>query len=243
MGARDVFDWVAVAGGVAGTLALLALTAYIVITIAEVDRCCKQLGDLIMQRKQDEPVHGNIMGRIAANLFGRQNNVTDEECVAETARLGYERTALIQRVKRLENDLMESMNALGKIVTMADRAIGCSPSEQDDYLTDISDTARKVAMRERASPVGEVTNRPCTCHPDDNPPVPCQKKYALSECRKAADEIERLRAENEELRRAMHKGRAWVANDGIAASYQTLGQYRAALLHMIEAALATKEKQ
>jgi hypothetical protein len=33
MSARDVFEWVAVAGGVAGTLALLALTAYIVITI------------------------------------------------------------------------------------------------------------------------------------------------------------------------------------------------------------------
>lgn len=29
-------------------------------------------------------------------------------------------------------------------------------------------------------------DRPCTCHPDDNPPVPCPKKYALSECRAAA---------------------------------------------------------
>lgn len=28
--------------------------------------------------------------------------------------------------------------------------------------------------------------RPCTCHPDDNPPVPCPRKYALSECRAAA---------------------------------------------------------
>ena len=32
---------------------------------------------------------------------------------------------------------------------------------------------------------GEDT-RVCTCHPDDNPPVPCAKKYALTECRKAA---------------------------------------------------------
>lgn len=23
----------------------------------------------------------------------------------------------------------------------------------------------------------------CTCHPDDKPPVPCAKKYALTECR------------------------------------------------------------
>lgn len=29
-------------------------------------------------------------------------------------------------------------------------------------------------------------DQPCTCHPDDNPPQPCPKKYALTECRKAA---------------------------------------------------------
>ncbi len=33
MKAVEVFEWVAVAGGIAGTLALLALTAHIVITI------------------------------------------------------------------------------------------------------------------------------------------------------------------------------------------------------------------
>jgi hypothetical protein len=31
-----------------------------------------------------------------------------------------------------------------------------------------------------------VLARKCTCHPDDNPPVPCAKKYALSECRTSA---------------------------------------------------------
>lgn len=25
--------------------------------------------------------------------------------------------------------------------------------------------------------------RPCTCHPDDNPPTPCAEKYALGDCR------------------------------------------------------------
>lgn len=30
-------------------------------------------------------------------------------------------------------------------------------------------------------PVSEP--RPCTCHPDDNPPVPCAQQYALNECR------------------------------------------------------------
>jgi hypothetical protein len=28
--------------------------------------------------------------------------------------------------------------------------------------------------------------RKCTCHPDDNPPRPCPRKFALTECRKAA---------------------------------------------------------
>lgn len=29
--------------------------------------------------------------------------------------------------------------------------------------------------------------RPCTCHPDDNPPKPCAQKYSLNECRADAD--------------------------------------------------------
>jgi hypothetical protein len=28
--------------------------------------------------------------------------------------------------------------------------------------------------------------RTCTCHPDDNPPVPCPRKFALSHCQVAA---------------------------------------------------------
>lgn len=28
----------------------------------------------------------------------------------------------------------------------------------------------------------DVNVRPCTCHPDDNPPRPCAGKYALDEC-------------------------------------------------------------
>lgn len=28
----------------------------------------------------------------------------------------------------------------------------------------------------------EVDRRRCTCHPSDNPPVPCARKFAYSEC-------------------------------------------------------------
>ena len=30
---------------------------------------------------------------------------------------------------------------------------------------------------------GQARERSCTCNPDDNPPVPCAQKYALSECK------------------------------------------------------------
>lgn len=30
-----------------------------------------------------------------------------------------------------------------------------------------------------------VDTRTCTCHPNDNPPVPCPRKYALTHCRAA----------------------------------------------------------
>ncbi len=32
-----------------------------------------------------------------------------------------------------------------------------------------------------------MTDRPCTCHPDDDPPKPCAKRYALTECREATE--------------------------------------------------------
>ena len=38
-----------------------------------------------------------------------------------------------------------------------------------------------------------METKPCTCHPDDNPPVPCAEKYAFSECtRSDSDELDRL---------------------------------------------------
>ena len=52
-----------------------------------------------------------------------------------------------------------------------------------------------------------MTDRSCTCHPDDNPPVPCARKYALTECRKAAamPDIEKM------LDRAKHSaGKLYV---------------------------------
>jgi hypothetical protein len=53
----------------------------------------------------------------------------------------------------------------------------CSPD--DDDLETVADFLRQCAEQ-----------RPCTCHPDDNPPVPCAQKYALNECRAASEPTE-----------------------------------------------------
>ena len=37
----------------------------------------------------------------------------------------------------------------------------------------------------RAALAEPEDTRVCTCHPDDNPPQPCPRQYALDECRKA----------------------------------------------------------
>jgi hypothetical protein len=140
---------------------------------SEVDRIAKQIGEMTTERLQDELTHGNVMGRIAVALFGNQNNVTDEECVAETARLGYGRTALIQRVKGLEEELRVWQERYQRMLEWASQLKAYEPPHP-------------IIVDADSPMVGEITNRPCTCHPDDNPPVPCPKKYALGECRKAA---------------------------------------------------------
>jgi hypothetical protein len=40
----------------------------------------------------------------------------------------------------------------------------------------------------------EADFRTCTCHPDDSPPTPCPRKFALGECRAA--ELEKLAERN-----------------------------------------------
>lgn len=48
------------------------------------------------------------------------------------------------------------------------------------------DEHRVPAKPAPAAPDAAKSERACTCHPDDNPPQPCQKKYALAECRGAS---------------------------------------------------------
>ena len=54
-------------------------------------------------------------------------------------------------------------------------------------------TAAKQAKSQGDVGTPLVDTRPCTCHPDDNPPRPCPRKYALADCKLAA--LERRCAE------------------------------------------------
>lgn len=56
-----------------------------------------------------------------------------------------------------------------------------------DVVTDLCLAWLKTVMYEkRCTSVSVDYEKPCTCHPDDNPPSPCAKQYALSECKSIA---------------------------------------------------------
>jgi len=37
-------------------------------------------------------------------------------------------------------------------------------------------------------PVDVTVSRQCTCHPDDSPPTPCERRYAFRDCADASEE-------------------------------------------------------
>lgn len=41
-------------------------------------------------------------------------------------------------------------------------------------------------MTDQGQTEAKADSRVCTCHPTDNPPSPCPRKFALTECRIAA---------------------------------------------------------
>jgi hypothetical protein len=67
--------------------------------------------------------------------------------------------------------VLDAVDALG--VAIADAGYAWTPGMRAAYEKATADN---------------VSVRPCTCHPDDNPPRPCPQKYALADCRAAADQ-------------------------------------------------------
>jgi hypothetical protein len=79
------------------------------------------------------------------------------------------------------------LSAVGMMDGYDWHAPGCSPDA--DHANWYSAMIAAAPAASQAEPVSDP--RPCTCHPDDSPPVPCARKYALSECRAASGEPKR----------------------------------------------------
>lgn len=62
----------------------------------------RDLAARVRELEVERMTRGNVMGRIAAAVFGDQNNRTDEECVAAIAELGYGLTGARLRAERAE---------------------------------------------------------------------------------------------------------------------------------------------
>lgn len=77
----------------------------------------------------------------------------------------------------------------------AEKLLGRSLGDRNDWFrAEEGEKMRAHPEWRDTPPPGKDAVKPCTCHPSDNPPVPCPQKYALRECREAAaaDEIDRL---------------------------------------------------
>jgi hypothetical protein len=58
--------------------------------------------------------------------------------------------------------------------------------------------------------VGSTAPRACTCHPDDHPPVPCARKYALQDCRRAHLTTETVTALTDLIENESYEILPWV---------------------------------
>ena len=59
------------------------------------------------------------------------------------------------------------------------------PTNRYAVLIEAAVAAERYRMNQHAVTRPKPDDRPCTCHPEDNPPQPCVKRYALADCKAA----------------------------------------------------------
>lgn len=116
------------------------------------------------------------------------------------------------RADALEAHLNAAKAELERLRQVENAAPCVSPVGRRDGVVTDKAVLDKLDAALEAGAADEPSERPCTCHPDDNPPRPCPRKYALSECRKAAayrEQVNSLALEcAESTRRAAQKSNA-----------------------------------
>ena len=100
-------------------------------------------------------------------------------------------------IARADTALAAEPPADGEVAELVDSLrseAGCEEIYGNCATITATELRRAADLLERLAPQPEppadgavADDRPCTCHPDDNPPRPCPKRYALNECKDFAE--------------------------------------------------------
>lgn len=130
-------------------------------------------------------VHTRATERAALNAVRRARGAVSRQVCIEPEEL-LELVKLAERglggPDRRDDELLRLRKQMGEI------AVLLLQNDRDEVM----EWARGVKLHfPDGAPelVADSKEKPCTCHPDDNPPRPCPRKYALSECRRAHEEL------------------------------------------------------
>lgn len=110
----------------------------------------------------------------------------------EDWQLGIKRHPLMQERIDILSAELATIRAQEPVATIEISVRG-STTTIDNHFSDVVRDWPEGKYQLYASPTakdaGLVESRTRTCHPDDNPPVPCAKKYALGECKAASFQV------------------------------------------------------
>lgn len=137
----------------------------------------RHIGARSIQRKEIEAERNRLAAELA--LWKDRFHLLNSEAIKRQADLSAAR-ADAERYRWLRERGYRDGNTLALEVGVVNCFTACDSGAVVDAVVDAA----------RAAP-SAGSARPCTCHPDDNPPVPCPRRYALSECRLAAAEAAR----------------------------------------------------
>lgn len=118
--------------------------------------------------------------RRVGNVDNRQTVKDSLEAADEIERL--RRIGTTEPCEKCNSPMMVCLQA--KLAEARRAIFDYLPKNPDD------DGLRERRLRNFLASDKGTDDRPCTCHPDDNPPKPCPRKYAYSECVEAAKAAE-----------------------------------------------------